>query len=434
MPESLDQLTTQAAFGPSALIPAVRGFLSLIASRLTFAYLLLYCYFGLGIIPFIGNWLTGPIERGWRIICSWVAVHAFHLSGPVTQYHPTGSGDTTLEYVRVFCYAILAAFAAVIWTLLDRSERRNQILYPWVRLVVRFYLAAYLLIYGAMKVCPLQFSAPDFTRLSETFGEASPMGLLWTFMGASPYYQMFSGWAEVAPGLLLLFRRTSTAGALIAVAVMGNVVALNFCYDVPVKLFSLHLLLMAVFLLIPDMKPLWSFLILRQTCNLQGIWVPRFERRALRIATLVFQVLIIGNTVYAAASSSYGSYKMMHTIAAQTAPLMGVWELDNAAHSESGWRRVTVPLTGRFGVRMEDGSLLRFVASQNEKKHSVHLKGWRNDHFAQLTYQLPDKEHLVLTGTIDGTAVELHFHHVDPQQFLLATRGFHWISEDPYNL
>src|ERR1700712_3939828 len=137
MPESLDQFTTQSAFGPSGPVPAISSFLNRIASRFTFTYLLLYCYFGLGVIPFIGSWLTGPMDSGWRIICSWVAVHVFHLSGPVTQYHPTGSGDTTLEYVRVFCYAVIAVLGAVIWASLDSSV----LLYPWVRVMVRFYLA-----------------------------------------------------------------------------------------------------------------------------------------------------------------------------------------------------------------------------------------------------------------------------------------------------
>jgi hypothetical protein len=50
----------------------------------------------------------------------------------------------------------------------------------------------------------------------------------------------------VVGGALLLFRRTTTAGALVLIAVLTNIVTLNFSCDVPVKLFSSHLLLMAV--------------------------------------------------------------------------------------------------------------------------------------------------------------------------------------------
>ena len=68
------------------------------------------------------------------------------------------------------------------------------------------------------------------------------MGLLWTFMGASAPYQMLAGLAEVTCGMLLFWRRSRLLGALLAIGVMGNVVALNYCYDVPVKLFSTELL------------------------------------------------------------------------------------------------------------------------------------------------------------------------------------------------
>jgi hypothetical protein len=64
----------------------------------------------------------------------------------------------------------------------------------------------------------------------------------------------------------------------------------------------------------------------------------------------------------------------------------------------------------------------------------LHLKGWRNNHSAELSYVQGDRDHLVLTGSIDRQHVELHYYRVDPGQFLLTTRGFHWVQEDPYNL
>jgi len=63
-----------------------------------------------------------------------------------------------------------------------------------------------------------------------------------TFMGASTPYNVFTGASEMLAGVLLFFPTTTLLGALLAMAVMTQVVALNFCYDVPVKLFSTHLL------------------------------------------------------------------------------------------------------------------------------------------------------------------------------------------------
>ena len=51
---------------------------------------------------------------------------------------------------------------------------------------------------------------------------------------------------------------------MVAAAAMTNVVALNFCDDVPVKLYSTNILLMAVFLLVPGAQWRWTILALCQ--------------------------------------------------------------------------------------------------------------------------------------------------------------------------
>ena len=90
------------------------------------------------------------------------------------------------------------------------------------------------------------------------------MGLLWTFMGASRAYTIFGGLGELTGGLLLLWRRTTTLGALVVIAVMTNVVMLNFSYDVPVKQYSVHLVLMALYLLLPEARRLANLLLLNR--------------------------------------------------------------------------------------------------------------------------------------------------------------------------
>ena len=116
---------------------------------------------------------------------------------------------------------------------------------------------------------PTQFIFPTFGRLVEPLGEFSPMGLLWNFMGYSTPYIIFSGLAEVTGATLLLFRRTATLGAMASAAVLLNIVMLNFCYDVPVKLYSLNLLLMAIFLMAPDLPRLANLLVL-ESANRRG--------------------------------------------------------------------------------------------------------------------------------------------------------------------
>jgi hypothetical protein len=101
-----------------------------------------------------------------------------------------------------------------------------------------------------------QFSPPGSDRLAETYGASSPMGLLWTFMGSSRAYTAFSGYMETLGALLLLWRRTALLGALTSICVLFNVMVLNFCYDVPVKLFSFHLVLIGACIALPDARRL----------------------------------------------------------------------------------------------------------------------------------------------------------------------------------
>jgi predicted metal-binding membrane protein len=83
-----------------------------------------------------------------------------------------------------------------------------------------------------------------------------------------------------------------------AAAVMLNVALMNFCYDVPVKLYSTLYVLMALFLLLPDISPLFQFFLQRRDTRLRGVWVRRPERRPLRIAGYCLWALVIGHLLY----------------------------------------------------------------------------------------------------------------------------------------
>src|SRR3954468_3465602 len=93
---------------------------------------------------------------------------------------------------------------------------------------------------------------PSLTRLLQPFGTLSPMGALWGFMGSAPAYETFTGFAELAGGLLLIVPRTNTFGALFSLAAMILVFMLNMTYDVPAKRFAFHTMLLACFLLAPE--------------------------------------------------------------------------------------------------------------------------------------------------------------------------------------
>jgi hypothetical protein len=413
--------------------------LNRILFRFAFVYLIFYCWpYGgkMSVFDAIPNFgvgsmnLTKLMEVPWRALCPWVAVHIFHLHGAVTQYHPTGSGDTTLDYVLVFCFATIAAFVTVVWSLLDRRRPNYRTLYAWLRLLVRFTLAFTVLWYGFAKVYPLQFRPPFLFQLTETYGEASPMGILWTFMGASTAYTRFCGLAEVLAGLLLLFRRTTAIGALVAAGAMLNIAALNFCYDVPVKLYSVHIMLMALFLLIPDAAAMTRFFLLHQPSRLEGVWLPKFERRWLRLAAIALQALVIASVLYNNIWGGYKSLMQRSTTYNELAPLYGVWNADRDA---AGWRQLTAEFPGSLYIRNAAGDRVRFQTKYDEPKHTVTLTSAQPKQKGDFTYSKPDSQHLILRGNLDGNPMVAEFHRFDATQFLLTSRGFHWINEYPFN-
>jgi hypothetical protein len=188
-----------------------------------FAYTILFS------IPIILTQISGIDDLGdklsgvWTSLFAWIAHHVLGVSGPIIT-DETGSGDRIVDWVAVGCDAALAALATVVWSIADRRRASYPRLLDGLRTGMRYTLAFVMLGYGVIKLFGGQFPAPGLRRLLERFGDASPMGMLWTFMGSSKAYVIFSGFGETLGAVLVLFRRTTTLGALVLGAGAGYVV------------------------------------------------------------------------------------------------------------------------------------------------------------------------------------------------------------------
>ncbi|MBS1933139.1 MAG: DoxX family membrane protein, partial [Bacteroidetes bacterium] len=240
--------------------------------------------------------LFGYYDTFLHAFIPWVGRHILHLANPITIF-TNGSGDTTYDYVALFTFFMLSILATIIWSVLDRRRASYVKTHIALRILIRYILGFYMISYGFYKVFHLQMLSPYLTQLVQPFGDKSPMGLAWSFVGYSKGFSAFTGWGEVVGGLLLFFRRTTTLGSLLVIVVISNVVAINFFYDVPVKLFSSMLLLMAVFLLAPDAGRLWDVLYRnRPTYPRQTKYF--FTGTITKIAWLVLKIFFIGMAIY----------------------------------------------------------------------------------------------------------------------------------------
>jgi uncharacterized membrane protein YphA (DoxX/SURF4 family) len=222
---------------------------------------------------------------------------------------------------------LFALGAALLWSVLDRKRRDYRRVEPWLRLLVRYTLAFTLFAYGFAKVFPLKFGTPGFQRLLEPYGDFSPMGALWWFMGASIPYIIFAGCAEVLGGLLLRFRRTAALGAVVAFAVLLNVMMLNYCYDVPVKLYSTNLVLMAVYLAAFDLRRLLDVFVRNCATTPVDLTGPSFERRWMRASAIVFEVLLVGYTLFENIHGGWQGYKDRY-VSPLRPPIYGLYEVE----------------------------------------------------------------------------------------------------------
>jgi hypothetical protein len=387
-------------------------------------------------IAWAGPIITKPYTNLWDWLVPWVGKHLLGINVAVRH---GGSGDTTYNYVQILCFLILAAVTTAVWTVLDRKRPESTRLEAGLRLYVRFALAAAMLLYGAYKVIPSQFALPFPSQLVEPFGESSPMGLLWTFMGASSGYTIFTGAAEMISGLLLAFRRTAMLGALVSVGVMSHVVALNFSYDVPVKLYSLHLLAMGVFLIFPDLRRLLNLFVLNRPVEAAAARPPRtrFRRTAL-VAQAVLVAAYSGNLLY----QSYDASSTQDGNLSPRPPFYGIWtveelEVDGVARpplltDAARWRRVLFEYPGYIRVQLMDGSQSDYGLILGKRRLALTKdddKTWR----PSLAYKETQPGLLALDGTMDGRKTRLTLRREDESSYRLVSRGFHWINETPFN-
>jgi hypothetical protein len=414
-----------------------------LAVRFGCAYMLLYTFpFPIGALPFterFAEWLARP----WHVLVPWVGAHVLGLDAPIADPSPQ-SGDTTWHWVRLAIVTALAIAIAAAWTLHDRRRRTARDdwrLLALLRWHVRYWLGVAMLTYGAYKVIKSQFPFPTLDRLAQTVGDLSPMGLMWTFMGYSTWYNVFTGMGEMLAGALLFVPRTATIGALLSAALTSNIVLLNFTYDLPVKIHSAHLLFTGFFLAAPDLRRLAILLVLRRPVEpppvASLVRSPRWRRTG-RVVSLLF----LAWAAYAPLRDAWTQRRRTGD-AAPASPLEGYYDVERfvrvagpaagAAPPEPPWRTLVASRAGVF-VRREDDEMRRYQSVRDTTNRLLVLLPTRDGELLmRLTWTVPDRSRLVLRGPIGGVEHEVVLRRRDPRDFLLLRRGFHWVSESPFN-
>lgn len=269
------------------------------------------------------------------------------------------------------------------------------------------------------------------------------MGLLWTFMGQSWAYSAFAGGLEALGGLLLFSRRTTTLGALLVIAVMTNVALMNFTFDVPVKLHSTQYLIFAVVLVAPDVRRLIDVLLLNRPTVPRAIAFPWLRGRPLKLLATAKWIFVCG-LLWDGTGQRVLTW--LNRPAPVTSPLHGMYEVATFTRNEkevpanaseaARWRRIIIDEQSLATLTMSEARMMyraRLGPGPGKITVETFVRGGapaRNI----FTYRLSDgNARLKLEGTLNGSKLAVELRRSDPQKMQLRTRGFHWISEVPYN-
>jgi hypothetical protein len=374
-------------------------------------------------------------------LARWLGHHVFHLGGPI---EPSSLRDSVYMYLLLLSIGVISAIAAIIWLAADFDGRTVSRAYELLRIWIRYTLAYMVLIYAWDKVFRIQFTAPDPMRLTESYGESSPMALMWTFVGYSGFYTVFSGLAELAGALLLLFRRTVLLGALILTAVMANVALMDFCYDVSVKMLAIHFLFMSIFLLTHDAARLLNVLVLNRSAKApedEALMPPRSKPR-MRYVLLALKVVVVLYIVVPGVVRTYHAFRIMGPYAARP-PLYGLYEV--GSFKENGverpllvndnqmWRYVAIENPGEVLVKTMDDTVLTYQASYDPITHRIHMR--RSDAgspSADLQLSALGSGTLSVNGESGKDQIAVLLHAVNVSRFPLVNRGFHWVNGTSY--
>ncbi|SFH13911.1 hypothetical protein [Pedobacter insulae] len=394
-----------------------------------------------GAFPFFNVLAQYPIQWMHQFI-PWFSANVVGYEYDYTIF-TNGSGDTSYDYVLLLFSTIVSVIAAGLWSAIDYKRKNYNKLYYWLLVLVRCYVAFTLINYGMVKIIKLQFPSPYLSRLTQAYGDSSPMGLAWTFLGYSKGYNIFMGIIEVS-SVLLLFRRTMVVGAFLSLAASVHVMSMNYFYDVPVKILSTTLVVMCLFILAPYLKKIIQFFLTGNSVSLQIIEAPVYRKKWMFYALYAFKYLVIIYFTLTLINGSLKASKQYGELAVKP-PLYGIYEVEQFTINKVD----LPPLTTDYGrwreliIQTKDWVRIKFMNDSTEyvsvKVDTLTKQIKFNDNPNDETqkslfkYRFSGGDRIILNGILHRDSTTIILKKVDLKKYKLINRKFNWVNEYPYN-
>ena len=405
-------------------------------SRFFLLYIVIYCF------PFpLESLIGGPYFALLDNIIAKIGNSIFHI--PAHSAFPGFDKVDDSYYGVTFMLTdlFLSLTGALVWSLLDRRRTNSTRMYVWLRLYLRYFLAAYLFGYGFVKFFPSQFQEVTASRLVMEVGEQTPMLLAWNFMGYSVTFTRISGIIEILAGLLLFFRQTTTLGALLATIAFSFIALLNYCFNVPVKLLVSHLLLFSLFLLLYDGRRLLSVLVLNKAVA-AAVDPPLFKKESWRKAAIAVKAIVIAGMLYHSVTNALDDAEKWGRYAPRV-PLYGIYQTSIFVRNNDTipplqtdslrWKQLVID-----GGSWKQAGLVKFSNDQKRfynitadtLQHTLRLQNI-SDTLITHTFRFtkPSANQLLLEGRWNRDSIKVLFNKADLDTFNLLSDRFRIVNQ-----
>ena len=342
--------------------------------------------------------------------------------------------DSSGFYIHALLLVLISLVIASVWAVIDRRRKSFTVWYYWFLVMVRYYLAIQLLMYGLSKIFKWQFYLPEPNTFFTSLGQTNKDLLYWSIMGVSRSYSIFTGCAEVLAACLLLFKRTTLLGALLSIFVLVNVLAINFSFDISVKLYSCFLLCLAVVLIVPYCRALYCFFVKHGTETLRQ-WKPAYQNKKHRWLYVSAKTLLL---IFICVDAFYIYWKAnnFNDDAAFRPPLHGAYEVTTFVQNGDTmpplltdtlrWRRVFIHRKGYLIVQKMNDEMKDHQLAYDTVNQQLYIKQHQNISEIIFDYKKLTDTTLFLSGMYDNDTLNIFLKKIDLEQLPLLQKGFHW--------
>jgi hypothetical protein len=264
-----------------------------------FLFRFFFLYFFIQIVPLDWKYYRDLFALDWS---------SLHFSNffYLARYTPRFFSNVPVFEDWLVAGAISVA-GVIIWSVVDKKRTEYTTLYYWLRVALRYRLAAALLVYGFIKFFPMQMPEPSLSNLNTNYGDITNWKVFSMSTGIVPGYESFLGLVEISAALLLLYRQTTSIGAFIIIPFTGNVVMSNLAYEGGEYVYSLLLVTLALFLLVYDVPRLLSLTSFEKE-TLPPRFKPVYTDETLRNLRIIAKSVFVFIFVFLYGYRTYASY------------------------------------------------------------------------------------------------------------------------------